>query len=386
MARVVIEHLTKTFKAPKGKEPIVNAVQDLSLAVESGELLVLVGPSGSGKTTTLRLLAGLEEPSQGSIFIDGVDVTKVSARERDVAMVFQHHALHPHMTVFENVAFPLTIRKTPKAEIDRRVREMGELLELGDCLGRAPAEISGGQRQRVALGRALVRRPKLLLLDEPLSNLDAPLRAQMRRLIARLNGNLGCTMVYVTHDQTEAMMLGKRLAVMNGGMLQQIDEPQQIYRTPGNVFVAGFVGWPPMNLLSGRLVRRGTDLFFEQQSSNNSAGLVLKLNASGPGEMQTSENRQVMLGIRPEDVRNGQAVQNGAIEGVVSAIEPAGAVTFLYLEAGHSAIVAAVSADESVRLKEKRTFGVDTNRIHLFDAETGERLKSDQPPQKSAAV
>jgi len=257
MARVVIEHLTKTFKAPKGKEPIVNAVQDLSLAVESGELLVLVGPSGSGKTTTLRLLAGLEEPSQGSIFIDGIDVTKVSARERDVAMVFQHHALHPHMTVFENVAFPLTIRKTPKAEIDRRVREMGELLELGDCLGRAPAEISGGQRQRVALGRALVRRPKLLLLDEPLSNLDAPLRAQMRRLIARLNGNLGCTMVYVTHDQTEAMMLGKRLAVMNGGVLQQIDEPQQIYRTPGNVFVAGFVGWPPMNLLSGRLVRRG---------------------------------------------------------------------------------------------------------------------------------
>jgi len=263
----------------------------------------------------------------------------------------------------------------PKAEIDRRVREMGELLELGDCLGRAPAEISGGQRQRVALGRALVRRPKLLLLDEPLSNLDAPLRAQMRRLIARLNGNLGCTMVYVTHDQTEAMMLGKRLAVMNGGMLQQIDEPQQIYRTPGNVFVAGFVGWPPMNLLSGRLVRRGTDLFFEQQSSNNSAGLVLKLNASGPGEMQTSENRQVMLGIRPEDVRNGQAVQNGAIEGVVSAIEPVGAVTLVHLEiGGGTSFIAAVSGSESLKVGERRTFTVETNRIHFFDAVTAKRL------------
>jgi multiple sugar transport system ATP-binding protein len=373
MARVVIEHLTKSFRMSKDRR--VDAVKDLGLTIDPGELLVLVGPSGSGKTTTLRLLAGLEEPDSGSISIDGRDVTTLPAKGRDIAMVFQHHALHPHMSVFQNIAFPLTIRKLASAEIDNRVRETAELLELVDCLSRRPAEISGGQRQRVALGRALARQPKLLLLDEPLSNLDAPLRAQMRRLIGQLNRRLPCTMIYVTHDQTEAMMLGTRLAVMKQGVIQQLAEPMQIYRKPSNTFVAGFIGWPPMNLLEGRLVSKGNDVWFEQQQGANTAtSLVVKLSAWDQNLIGRVKDQVLVLGFRSEDLRVASNTGDGWIEGEVSAIERAGATAFVHLTNGMGTVVAAVSPSLDVRLKERRRFELDMPRIHFFDEATRQAL------------
>jgi multiple sugar transport system ATP-binding protein len=373
MARVVIEHLTKSFRMSKDRR--VDAVKDLGLTIDPGELLVLVGPSGSGKTTTLRLLAGLEEPDSGSISIDGRDVTTLPAKARDIAMVFQHHALHPHMSVFQNIAFPLTIRKLASAEIDNRVRETAELLELVDCLSRRPAEISGGQRQRVALGRALARQPKLLLLDEPLSNLDAPLRAQMRRLIGQLNRRLPCTMIYVTHDQTEAMMLGTRLAVMKQGVIQQLAEPMQIYRRPSNTFVAGFIGWPPMNLLEGRLVSKGNDVWFEQQQGAKTAtSLVVKLSAWDQNLIGRVKDQVLVLGFRPEDLRVASNTRDGWIEGEVSAIERAGATAFVHLTNGMGTVVAAVSPSLDVCLKERRRFELDMPRIHFFDGATGQAL------------
>ena len=248
MAQVVIEHLTKVFAGESG-EP-VRAVDGLSLVVEDREFLVLVGPSGCGKTTTLRLIAGLEEPTHGTISIGGRPVTNLPPKARDVAMVFQNPALYPHMTAYDNIAFGLTLRKCPKAEIQRRVMEAAELLGLNGCLPRRPQELSGGQRQRVAIGRAIVRRPALFLFDEPLSNLDAPLRAQMREEIARLHTQLGATMIYVTHDQVEAMTLGGRVAVLQAGVLQQVGPPVELYRHPANAFVARFIGALPMNFCS----------------------------------------------------------------------------------------------------------------------------------------
>jgi multiple sugar transport system ATP-binding protein len=248
VAQVVIAHLTKLFAGASGES--VRAVEDLSLVVEDREFLVLVGPSGCGKTTTLRLIAGLEEPTQGTISIGGRPVTNLPPKERDVAMVFQNPALYPHLSAYDNMAFGLTLRKCPKAEIQRRVVEAAELLDLNGCLPRRPHELSGGQRQRVAIGRAIVRRPALFLFDEPLSNLDAPLRAQMREEIARLHTQLGASMVYVTHDQVEAMTLGDRVAVLQAGVLQQVGPPVELYRRPANPFVASFIGSLPMNFCS----------------------------------------------------------------------------------------------------------------------------------------
>jgi multiple sugar transport system ATP-binding protein len=245
MAQVVIESLCKAFKGPGGE--VIQAVDNVSLVVEEREFLTLVGPSGCGKTTTLRLLAGLEEADSGNISIDGKFVTDSEPKERDVAMVFQNPALYPHMSVFENMAFGLKLRKCPRAEIERRVSAAAELLGLNGSLKRRPEELSGGQRQRVAIGRAIVRRPRIFLLDEPLSNLDAPLRAQMRDEIARLHAELVPTMIYVTHDQIEAMTLGQRVAVMHNGKIQQLGTPEEIYRRPVNAFVAGFIGAMPMN-------------------------------------------------------------------------------------------------------------------------------------------
>jgi multiple sugar transport system ATP-binding protein len=245
MARVVIENLTKVFQGPDDEG--IRAVDNLSFAVEDREFLALVGPSGCGKTTTLRLIAGLEAATQGTISIDGKIVNNVAPKDRDVAMVFQNHALFPHLSAYENMAFGLKLRKCPRAEIEKRVMEAAELLALNGCLQRQPQELSGGQRQRVAIGRAIVRRPRLFLFDEPLSNLDAPLRAQLRGEIARLHVHLRATMIYVTHDQVEAMTLGDRVAVMQAGVIQQVGEPEEIYRRPANAFVAGFIGALPMN-------------------------------------------------------------------------------------------------------------------------------------------
>jgi multiple sugar transport system ATP-binding protein len=248
MARVVIENLTKVFAVPGGQG--IRAVDNLSLCVEDREFLVLVGPSGCGKTTTLRLIAGLEDATQGTISIAGKTVDTLVPKARDVAMVFQHPALYPHMSAYDNIAFGLMLRKCPRSEIERRVREAAELLGLNGCLPRLPHQLSGGQRQRVSIGRAIVRRPSLFLFDEPLSNLDAPLRAQMREEIARLQAHLGATMIYVTHDQVEAMSLGDRVAIMKSGAIQQIGQPMDLYRHPVNPFVANFIGSLPMNFCS----------------------------------------------------------------------------------------------------------------------------------------
>jgi multiple sugar transport system ATP-binding protein len=245
MARIIIEKLSKTFKGP-GSDSI-QAVDNVSLAVDDREFLALVGPSGCGKTTTLRLIAGLETPDRGTISIDGRIVNDLEPKERDVAMVFQTPALYPHMSVFENMAFGLKLRKCPRSEIEKRVTAAAEMLGLQDSLSRRPEELSGGQRQRVAIGRAIVRRPQIFLFDEPLSNLDAPLRTQMREEIARLHTALGATVIYVTHDQIEAMTLGQRVAVMHRGAIQQLGTPEEIYRRPANDFVAGFIGAMPMN-------------------------------------------------------------------------------------------------------------------------------------------
>src|SRR5436309_7043550 len=260
MARVVLENLSKRFTGPGGET--IRALDKASLAIEERELLVLVGPSGCGKTTTLRLIAGLEEPTSGTVAIDGQVVNPVPPQDRDIAMVFQNYALYPHMSVYENMAFGLKLRKCPRAETDRRVKAAAELLGLTACLERKPQALSGGQRQRVALGRAIVRQPKVFLFDEPLSNLDPQMRAQMRAEISRLHRRLASTMIYVTHDPVEAMTLGERIAVMREGAIQQVAAPMELYRRPANLFVAGFIGWPPMNLFLGTVLEKGRALFF----------------------------------------------------------------------------------------------------------------------------
>src|SRR5216110_1297276 len=278
MAEVRLEHVTKRFSAD------AVALNDLSLDVQDGEFLILVGPSGCGKTTALRIVAGLEKPTSGRITIGDRVVNDVTPRDRDIAMVFQNYALYPHMTVYRNLAFGLKERRTPKPEIDRRVREVSGILGLDELLKRRPAQLSGGQRQRVAMGRALVREPKAFLLDEPLSNLDAKLRVQMRAELKRIHQRLGITTIYVTHDQVEAMTLGDRIVVMSNGRVQQIGAPQDVYRRPQNLFVAGFIGSPPMNLLRGRCadgsIRLGD----------------LDLPWSGP------DAAEVAVGFRPEDL------------------------------------------------------------------------------------
>ena len=306
MAQVVLERLSKVFQGPGGES--IRAVDNLCLVVEDQELLVLVGPSGCGKTTTLRLIAGLEEPTGGAISINGQVVTGLPPKERDIAMVFQNHALYPHMSVYENMAFGLKLRHYPKAEIDQRVRDAAQILELADCLDRKPAAISGGQRQRVALGRAIVRRPRVFLLDEPLSNLDAQTRLQMRTEISRLHARLGSTMIYVTHDQFEALTLGHRVAVMKDGVIQQVAAPMDFYQQPANLFVAGFVGSPPMNFLHGTLLTKGDTVFFQEQAAGNPAlskPLSIQLDAGSVPTLRPYSGKGVVLGIRPEDIACG---------------------------------------------------------------------------------
>src|SRR5882762_10006206 len=329
MARVVIEHLTKHFTGPGGAR--IRAVDNASLTIDQGELLVLAGPSGCGKTTTLRLIAGLEEPTSGTIAMDGVVVNGLPPGKRDVAMVFQHYALYPHMTAYENLAFGLRLRKCPRAELDQRVREAAQMLGLNDCLDRKPAALSGGQRQRVALGGALARRPALFLLDEPLSNLDLPMRARMRTELARLHSRLKATLVYVTHDQIEAMTLGHRIAVMRDGVIQQVAEPLTLYRRPANLFVAGFIGSPAMNFFEGTINPGAQALMFRTNQANgqpppSSANSERRLQAAAPTSVETEPlnllldpaagvfpadfvGRKVILGLRPEHILEPASAQ-----------------------------------------------------------------------------
>ncbi len=373
MARVVVENLCKTFKGPKGAG--IQAVKDASLTVEDGEFLVLVGPSGCGKSTTLRMIAGLDEITAGVISIDGQVVNDVHPKDRDIAMVFQSFALYPHMTVYENMAFGLKLRKYPRAEIDERVRNAAEILGLGDCLDRRPRSLSGGQRQRVAVGRAIVRQPKVFLFDEPLSNLDAKMRVQMRLEISKLHTRLGSTMIYVTHDQVEAMTMGDRIAVMKEGVIQQVAEPMGLYHHPANMFVAGFIGSPAMNFFPGTLMKNGSGLFFQANGATGTdAGFLLQV----PGEMASKLAEQIgkgiMLGIRPENIIDKMhlpdAPSDQTITAVAEVVEPMGPETNLYAAIGAHACVARLPADARVELQQKVSLVFDMRKAHFFDAAT----------------
>jgi ABC-type sugar transport system ATPase subunit len=336
MAPVVFHQVTKEF--PGG----TTAVDALDLEIRDGELMVLVGPSGCGKSTALRMIAGLEQPSSGRITIGERDMAGLSPGARDVAMVFQSYALYPHMSVRDNLAFPLRRRRMGKDEIGRRVTEMAEMLELGELLKRKPAQLSGGQRQRVAMGRALIREPVAFLLDEPLSNLDAKLRTELRAELKRLHRRLGTTMVYVTHDQIEAMTLGDRIAVMNRGRLQQVGSPDEIYRRPCNLFVGRFVGSPAMNLLPGPLVGRGAD---------------------------------VTAGVRPEAMhRAGEVAAGIPLELVTDVVEPLGSDVYVHGSAGGEAVVARLPGNVQVSPGDRLALAIDPADLHIFDRATEQRL------------
>ena len=348
----------------------VHAVQELSLRADEGEFLVLVGPSGCGKTTALRMVAGLEEPTAGEISIAGTVVNNVAPKDRDIAMVFQSYALYPHMSVFDNLAFGLKQRRTPKDEIKRRVADAAEMLGLQQLLQRRPRELSGGQRQRVALGRAIVRRPKVFLMDEPLSNLDAHLRLRTRGEIVALHRRLETTVIYVTHDQVEAMTMGTRIAVMKEGVLQQFDTPQRLYDEPLNSFVATFIGSPAMNLLKGELTAVGESLAFTAGAATVPLGPRLADAASRGFAAAPS-----LLGVRPEQLKlAGATPQPGAIFGEVTGVEPLGSDLFVTVDADGTPLVARLAPDAGVQPGERIALRPNVEAVHLFDGESGLRL------------
>jgi multiple sugar transport system ATP-binding protein len=374
MARVVLDNLSKAFRDAKGHP--ITAVQNLSLTVNDRELLVLVGPSGCGKTTTLRLIAGLEDPSGGSVSLDDRNLNKVEPKDRDVAMVFQNHALYPHMSARENLASGMIWRKFPRDEIEKRVDEVAGLLSITECLERKPDAISGGQRQRVALGRALVLRPKLFLLDEPLASLDAPTRVQMRREIARLQHNLGITMIYVTHDQVEAMTLGHRIAVMKDGAIQQLAAPLELYRAPANLFVAGFIGSPAMNFFPGKLSAQDGKVIF---IATPPCPIAMSVAISHIEKLAPFAGREITLGLRPSDIhgraKTGDTGNSNLIEGVVEVVEPLGVETHLCIsDGGSQSFVARLDGRETVKADERIRLWFDMEQAHFFEPKTGKRV------------
>jgi len=373
MAEVVLDHIAKSFKDPKGQT--VAAVNDLSLRVADGEFVALVGPSGSGKTTLLRIIAGLESIDQGSISIGGQVMTNVQAKDRDIGMVFQNYALYPHMTAFENLAFPLKLRKVPRAKICERVGETVELLGIGGLLERFPHELSGGEKQRVAVGRAIVRSPRVFLFDEPLSNLDANMRIQLRIEILRLHQQLGATMIYVTHDQLEAMTMGQRLAVMRQGTVQQLDTPSVVYHRPATCFVARFIGSPPMNVFKGIVVSQGAQLSFVLEGQGGSK-LPIEIEGTRLEQLRSRLNRPVILGLRPEDLR--LVTDQGAaadIHATVELNELTGPVTFVHLCADGTHFVARREGSHSFRAGERILVHPDMRKAHFFDPDTEQRLE-----------
>lgn len=349
------------------------AVKDANFEIKEKEFVVLVGPSGCGKSTTLRMIAGLEEISSGELYIDGKLVNSVSPKDRDIAMVFQNYALYPHMTVFENMAFGLKLRKFPKDEIAKRVNEAAKILGLEEYLNRKPKALSGGQRQRVAVGRAIVRKPKVFLFDEPLSNLDAKLRVQMRTEISKLHHKLEATMVYVTHDQTEAMTMGDRIVVMKDGLIQQIDAPLNLYNFPANKFVAGFIGSPSMNFIQGKIALDNGLNFI---SSKN----YLKIKLSGKDEVKLKAyvDKNIWLGIRPEDIfdentkpTNGETCEYLA---TLDVVEPMGNELFLYFQADEVQFTSRIPAREKPQAGSKRSLFFDLDKFHFFNFETEESI------------
>jgi multiple sugar transport system ATP-binding protein len=366
MAGVVLKGVTKTFAGG------AVAVDDVSLNVRDRELLVLVGPSGCGKTTVLRIVAGLEQPTQGEVYVGDTLVNDVAPKDRDIAMVFQNYALYPHMTVYDNMSFGLRLRKFEKAEIDRRVQEAAEILGISSLLSRKPKELSGGQRQRVAVGRAIVRHPKVFLFDEPLSNLDARLRVQMRAEIVKLHAGLGVTMIYVTHDQTEAMTMGQRIAVMNRGAVRQIDEPLEVYCNPADRFVAGFIGTPSMNIIEGKIDETDGALVFRSPS------LSVELPSEFGFIKEICPHGEISLGARPEDILAGKPTDTRCLElaqGTVDLVEVLGSEAVVHVSVGKISIVyKATGRDLPARRASVRLF-VFISRIHIFDSKSEAKLK-----------
>ena len=364
MASVQLKNVEKKY--PNG----FVAVKDFNLEIEDKEFIIFVGPSGCGKSTTLRMVAGLEDISSGDLFIDRKKMNDVEPKDRDIAMVFQNYALYPHMTVYDNMAFGLKLRKVPKDEIDKKVHEAARILDLEHLLDRKPKALSGGQRQRVAMGRAIVRRPKVFLMDEPLSNLDAKLRAQMRVEIAKLHKSLETTIIYVTHDQTEAMTLGTRIVVLKDGIIQQVDTPENLYDTPCNKFVAGFIGSPQMNMIDAECTEDGG------QVKLSFAGNCITLNEKKASALKDKGyiGKTVTLGIRPEDLHDEEDYLLQHAQSVISAeirvYEMLGAETLLYFDIGDASWTARVNPKTKARTGDTVRFALDENKIHIFDKET----------------
>jgi multiple sugar transport system ATP-binding protein len=368
MAGVVLKNLTKTFKN-------VVAVNSVNLEIQDKEFLVLVGPSGCGKTTALRMVAGLEESTSGEIFIGDRLVNDVSPKDRDIAMVFQNYALYPHMSVFDNMAFGLKLRKIPKPEIKRRVQEAAQLLGLNELLDRKPKQLSGGQRQRVALGRAIVREPKVFLMDEPLSNLDAKLRVQTRAELTKLHRRLGITTIYVTHDQVEAMTMGDRIVVMRDGLVQQVDTPMGLYNKPANIFVAGFIGTPAMNFVDASLRKKGDQFIVD--SGGFSVGVPASRTSAN---LDSYVGKQVVFGVRPEDMFDKvlsslvAPTPDNTIKVTVDVIEQMGHVVTMYLTSGKNTLVGTIDAETKAKENQEFEVVLDMAKTHLFDKETEQSI------------
>jgi multiple sugar transport system ATP-binding protein len=372
-ASVEIKDLVKTYLDDRGR-PTFTAVKGINLNIEDGEFMVLVGPSGCGKSTTLRMIAGLERVTGGTISIGGRVVNNLEPKERGIAMVFQSYALYPHMTISKNMAFGLQLAKKTKEFIADTVGRTAKALQLDHMMERKPAALSGGQRQRVALGRAIVRDPKVFLFDEPLSNLDAKMRVQMRSEISRLHAQLGTTMVYVTHDQVEAMTMGDRICVMRDGIIMQVADPLTLYLRPENLFVAGFIGSPPMNLLKGKVQKRNGSLFFSESAEKNALTFPLE------GSLQTIASKYVdkdiIFGIRPENISN--ELKEGSSTPIILTVdiaEPMGSESIVYMKVGKGNLIARIPGEHVYHLGEQVTVQLDLDKVTLFDPETEQVIR-----------
>ena len=366
MAQVSLKNVSKVFLGG------IKAVDKINLGVENKEFMILLGPSGCGKSTTLRMIAGLEEITEGKIYIGDKLVNDVPAKDRDIAMVFQNYALYPYMTAFENMAFGLRLRHYPKQEIVQRVNEAADILGIKHLLNRKPRELSGGERQRVAVGRAIVRKPLAFLFDEPLSNLDAKLRVQMRTEIHKLHIRLQTTIIYVTHDQIEAMTMGDRIAVMKDGLLQQVADPITVYDHPANKFVAGFIGSPPMNFMNGRIVKKNGRIYFDEGK------IQAKLVEDMYRKMTSYIGKDLILGIRAEDIYDKLFVSEAPPENIVKAncevVEPMGSEVYLYLNTGRHTFIARVGAHNRPQVNQDMDVVFDMSKVHFFDKDTEETI------------
>jgi len=367
MAVVELKHVSKIY------DNKIKVVSDVNLTINDSEFVVLVGPSGCGKSTTLRMIAGLEEISEGGIYIDNKLINDVSPKDRDIAMVFQNYALYPHMTVYENMAFGLKLRKFSKDEIKQRVLDAAKILDLEVLLDRKPKALSGGQRQRVAVGRAIVRKPKVFLFDEPLSNLDAKLRVQMRTEISKLHHKLDATMIYVTHDQTEAMTMGDRIVLMKDGMVQQVDTPMHLYNNPQNKFVAGFIGSPAMNFIEGKIADSNG---FKFESVNSK--LIINLNAEQSNRLKSHVQKNVWLGIRPEDIHdiNDESLKDNycEFENMLEIVEPMGNEVHIYFNIDDVQFISRIPARDIPQTGVLRKLKINMKKLHFFELENEKKI------------